>query len=295
MTPTSSLDVQPESQFAQGVSPRRKLFGAVMTASVMVCALLAALPLVSILWTVITNGIAHLSPQVFTELPPPPMVEGGGLRNALMGTFWVLLIGSLISVPFGILVAVYVSEFARDTRFANFVRFGINVLSGVPSIVAGLFAYGVVVLVMGSFSAWAGGVALAVLMLPIVERTAEEGLKSIPQDIRQGAIGLGATNFQTISQIVLPSALPFIATGVTLSLARAIGETAPLLFTALFSQFDTDSLSDPTATLSVLIYNFSSSPFQNQKDLAWVASLLVVSIILVVSIVARRIAKRQAF
>ncbi len=290
MTQSSS-----NSQFAQGVSPRRKAFGSFMTTLVVLCALLAALPLFSILWTVITNGITHLNPQVFTELPPPPMVDGGGFRNALAGTFWVLLIASLLSVPFGILVAVYVSEFARDTQFARFVRFGINVLSGVPSIIAGLFAYGVVVLTVGSFSAWAGGVALAVLMLPIVERTAEEGLKSIPPDIRQGAIGLGATNFQTIAKIVLPSALPFIATGVTLSLARAIGETAPLLFTALFNQFDAKSLSDPTATLSVLIYNFSTSPFQNQKDLAWAASLIVVGIILVISIVARRIAKRQVF
>ncbi len=285
----------PNSQFAYGVSPSRKAFGSFMTALVVGCAVLAALPLFSILWTVITNGISHFDPKVFTELPPPPMVKGGGFRNALMGSASVLLLASLLSVPFGILVAVYVSEFARDTKFSKFVRFGINVLSGVPSIVAGLFAYGVVVLVMGSFSAWAGGVALAVLMLPIVERTAEEGLKSIPPDIRQGAIGLGATNFQTISQIVLPSALPFIATGVTLSLARAIGETAPLLFTALFNQFDAESLSKPTATLSVLIYNFSTSPFKNQKDLAWVAALLVLIIILVISIVARRIAKRQVF
>jgi phosphate transport system permease protein len=285
----------PDSQFAYGVSPSRKAFGSFMTALVVGCAILAALPLVSILWTVVTNGISHLDPKVFTELPPPPMVKGGGFRNALMGSLSVLLLASLLSVPFGILVAVYVSEFARDTKFSKFVRFGINVLSGVPSIVAGLFAYGVVVLAMGSFSAWAGGVALAVLMLPIVERTAEEGLKSIPPDIRQGAIGLGATNFQTISQIVLPSAMPFIATGVTLSLARAIGETAPLLFTALFNQFDAKSLSEPTATLSVLIYNFSTSPFKNQKDLAWVAALLVLVIILVISIVARRIAKRQVF
>jgi phosphate transport system permease protein len=285
----------PDSQFSYGVSPSRKAFGSLMTSLVVGCAVLAALPLFSILWTVITNGIIHFNFNVFTELPPPPMVKGGGFRNALIGSFFVLILASSLSVPFGILVAVYVSEFARDSQFSKFVRLGINVLSGVPSIVAGLFSYGVVVLAMGSFSAWAGGVALAVLMLPIVERTAEEGLKSIPPDIRQGAIGLGATNFQTISQIVLPSALPFIATGVTLSLARAIGETAPLLFTALFNQFDAKSLSDPTATLSVLIYNFSTSPFKNQKELAWVAALLVLAIILVISIVARRIAKRQAF
>lgn len=277
------------------VSSRRKLFGSVMTGLVTLCALLAALPLLSILFTVIVNGFGRLDVTTFTELPPPPLVDGGGLRNAILGTFTVLTIGALISVPFGIMAAIYVTEFARGTKFANAVRFGINVLSGVPSIIAGLFSYAVVVLTFGTFSALAGGVALSVLMLPIVERTVEEGLKSIPSEIRQGAIGLGATNFQTISQIVLPAALPFIATGVTLSLARAAGETAPLLFTALFNQFDARSIMQPTATLSVLIYNFAISPYQNQQELAWVASLIVVTMILVISVIARRLARRQVF
>jgi phosphate transport system permease protein len=193
------------------------------------------------------------------------------------------------------MAAIFVSEFARGTKFANFVRFGINVLSGVPSIIMGLFAYAVVVLTTGTFSALAGGVALAILMIPIVERTAEEGLKSVPMETRQGAIGVGATNFQTISQIVLPAALPSIATGVTLSLARAAGETAPLLITALFNNFYAQGILQPIATLPVLIYNFAGAPYKNQQDLAWVASLLIVTLILIVSIVARSFARRQHF
>ncbi len=277
------------------VAPQRKLFGNIMTGLVIACALLAALPLVSILITVITNGLSRFGPAIFTELPPPPLVDGGGLRNAIVGTLTVMVISAAISVPFGIMAAIYVSEFARDTKLANAVRFGINVLSGVPSIIAGLFAYGVVVLATGTFSAVAGGVALAVLMIPIIERTAEEGLKSIPLEVRQGALGVGATNFQTISQIVLPASLPFLATGVTLALARASGETAALLFTALFNQFDARSVWQPTATLSVLIYNFAISPYKNQQELAWVAAFLIMVFILIVSIIARRLGRRTQF
>jgi phosphate transport system permease protein len=294
MAPVSDRSI-PASQMSYTVSPARKAFGTFMTILVTLCALLLALPLFSILWTVISRGASQLSPDLFTQLPPPPLMQGGGFGNAIVGSLTVLLIASLISVPFGIMAAIFVSEFARGTKFANFVRFGINVLSGVPSIIMGLFAYGVVVLVTGTFSALAGGVALAILMIPIVERTAEEGLKSVPMETRQGAIGVGATNFQTISQIVLPAALPSIATGVTLSLARASGETAPLLITALFNQYYAKGLLQPIATLPVLIYNFAGAPYKNQQELAWAASLLLVVLILVVSIIARSIARRQTF
>ncbi|MCU0565174.1 MAG: phosphate ABC transporter permease PstA [Oculatellaceae cyanobacterium Prado106] len=283
------------SSMSYTVAPMRKAFGAFMTVLATGCALLLALPLFSILWTVISRGMSGLSLAVFTELPPPPLMQGGGFGNAILGSLTVLAIAALISVPFGIMAAIFVSEFARGTKFANFVRFGINVLSGVPSIIMGLFAYAVVVLTTGTFSALAGGVALAILMIPIVERTAEEGLKSVPMETRQGAIGVGATNFQTISQIVLPAALPSIATGVTLSLARAAGETAPLLITALFNNFYAQGILQPIATLPVLIYNFAGAPYKNQQDLAWVASLLIVTLILIVSIVARSFARRQHF
>jgi phosphate transport system permease protein len=285
----------PASEMSYTVSPARKAFGALMTLLVTLCAVLLALPLFSILWTVISRGSSQLSLDLFTQLPPPPLMQGGGFGNAIVGSLTVLFIASLISVPFGIMAAIFVSEFARGTKFANFVRFGINVLSGVPSIIMGLFAYGVVVLLTGTFSALAGGIALAILMIPIVERTAEEGLKSVPMETRQGAIGVGATNFQTISQIVLPAALPSIATGVTLSLARASGETAPLLITALFNQYYAKGLLQPIATLPVLIYNFAGAPYKNQQELAWAASLLLVMLILIVSIIARSIARRQTF
>jgi phosphate transport system permease protein len=283
------------TEMSYKVSPQRSLFGTFMTVLVTGCALLLALPLFSILWTVISRGAPSFSLDLFTQLPPPPLMQGGGFGNAIVGSLIVLAIASLISVPFGVMAAIFVSEFARGTKLANFVRFGINVLSGVPSIIMGLFAYGVVVLTTGGFSALAGGIALSILMVPIVERTAEEGLKSVPVETRQGAIGVGATNFQTISQIVLPAALPSIATGVTLSLARASGETAPLLITALFNQYYARGVLEPIATLPVLIYNFAGAPYKNQQELAWAASLLLVMLILVVSIVARSLARRQTF
>jgi phosphate transport system permease protein len=290
---TSSSSQPPDNQFA--VSSSRKQFGNVMTALVFACVAIALIPLASILFMVIKNGLGGLSPAIFTELPPAAGLTGGGFRNAIVGTLLTCLIGALISVPFGVLTAIYTVEFGRGNKLSQFVRFCTNVLSGVPSIIAGLFAYGVVVLTTGTFSAVAGGVALAVLMLPIIIRTTEEGLKSIPRDTRLGAVGIGATNFQSVTQIILPAALPFIATGVTLSLARAAGETAPLLFTCLFNQYDVKGIWEPTATLSVVIYNFAISPYKNQQQLAWVAAFIIVMLILAVSITARMISRRKVY
>ncbi len=170
------------------------------------------------------------------------------------------------------LAAIYLAEFARDTKLAYWVNFFTNVLSGVPSIVIGTFAYALVVLSTGTFSAVAAGVALAVLMLPTIVRTAAEALEAVPRDYRQAAIGLGATRIQTTLQVVLPAAIPPIITGVMLAIARAAGETAPVLFTALFNQFWNRSLWEPTATMSMLVYNFATVPYKNQQDLAWAGS-----------------------
>ncbi|HEY9622211.1 MAG TPA: phosphate ABC transporter permease PstA [Crinalium sp.] len=301
MTETSKRDAQTLLPSTEGTAhfainaSRRNLFGRVMTSLVTLFAIITLLPLVAILITIVTKSFGRLDLEAFTALPPPPLVPGGGFRNAIFGTLITLALGSLISIPVGILAAIYLAEFSRGSRFSSFIRFCTNVLSGVPSIIAGLFAYGVVVLTTGTFSAIAGGVALSVLMLPIVVRTVEEGLKQIPRDIRQGAVALGATNVQTVWQIVLPAALPFVATGVTLALARAAGETAPLLFTALFSQFGFNGPMKPTATLSVLIYNFAISPYKNQQQLAWVAALVIVALILTVSIGARYVARRRVY
>jgi phosphate transport system permease protein len=297
MTPLPSQLPSPErldvNEFA--VSPSRQLFGRVMTGLVFACVAISLVPLASILFMTIANGLGGFSLDVFTQLPPAAGMQGGGFRNAIVGTLLTCAIGALISVPFGVLAAIYTVEFGQGNWISQFVRFCTNVLSGVPSIIAGLFAYGIVVLLTGGFSAVAGGAALSVLMLPTIIRTTEEGLKSVPKATRLAAVGVGATNFQTVFQIVLPAALPFVATGVTLAIARAAGETAPLLFTCLFNQYDIKGPWEPTATLSVLIYNFAISPYANQQKLAWVAALLIVVMILTISIIARIISRRKVY
>jgi phosphate transport system permease protein len=264
-----------------------------MTALVFLAAAIALLPLVAVLSYVVINGASRLSLDLFTQLPPPPLVKGGGFGNAVIGTLLTVGISAAISIPVGILAAIFLSEFSRDSWFASSIDFFNNILSGVPSIVVGVFAYSVVVLTTGTFSAIAGGVALAVLMLPIVVRTSAESLESVSNDLRQASIGLGATQFQTVMRVVLPAAIPAILTGVMLAIARAAGETAPLIFTALFSQFWVDSLWEPTPTLSVLIFNYAITPYANQQQLAWAGSLVLVSLVLITSVLARWAARRR--
>ena len=267
----------------------RNLFGLFMTGVASLFTLMAIVPLFVILGYLLTKGISSLNLQVFTELPPPPLVEGGGFGNAILGTVIMVGIGALISIPIGIMAAIYLSEFS-DGKLADWIRFATNVLSGVPSIIIGVFAYGVIVLTTKQYSAWAGGFALSILMLPIIVRTTDEALKLVPQEIRQASIGVGANNYQTVLQVVLPAALPAIITGITLSVARAAGETAPLLFTALFTQYWPDwsnGFVEPTASLAVLVYNFAIVPFKNQQELAWAAAFILVLLVLVTSIISR--------
>ena len=267
----------------------RNLFGLFMTGVATLFTFMAIVPLFIILGYLLTKGISSLSPSVFTELPPPPLVEGGGFGNAILGTVIMVGIGALISIPIGIMAAIYLSEFS-DGKLGDWIRFATNVLSGVPSIIIGVFAYGAVVLTTKQYSAWAGGFALSILMLPIIVRTTEEALKLVPQEIRQASIGVGANNYQTVLQIVIPAALPAIITGITLSVARAAGETAPLLFTALFTQYWPNlgnGFVEPTASLAVLVYNFAIVPFQNQQELAWAAAFILVLLVLATSIISR--------
>ncbi len=272
----------------------RTLFSMVMSVLTMVFMGIALLPLVAVLSYVLIKGGSRLSLALFTELPPPPLVDGGGFGNAIVGTLLTVALGAAISIPLGILAAVYLSEFARDTTIANWINFFTNVLSGVPSIVVGVFAYSTVVLTTGTFSAIAGGIALAVLMLPIVVRTTEEALESIPGEVRQASVGLGATDFQTTMGVVLPAAVPSIVTGVMLAIARAAGETAPLIFTALFSQYWLNGIMQPTPTLSVLVYNFAITPYENQQELAWAGSLILVALIFITSILSRFVTRQRA-
>ena len=285
------------SNLKRSPTSRRNVFGTVMNALVFACVGLALLPLLAVLFYVTVQGVSRLNTSAFTELPPPPLVPGGGFGNAILGTLIMVGIGALISIPFGIMAAIYLTEFSSG-KIAQWTRFATNVLSGVPSIIVGVFAYGVIVLTTRTYSAWAGGFALAILMLPIIVRTTDEALQLVPNELRQAAVGLGATDFQSVSKVILPAALPAIITGITLAIARAAGETAPLLFTALFTQFWTrwnNRLMEPTASLAVLVYNFATVPFKNQQQLAWAASFILVFLVLITSMIARLATSRRVY
>jgi phosphate transport system permease protein len=287
------LPVRPEDLTLHWSSPRT-LFNLALTVIAGGMTILALVPLASVLFRLIVEGGSRLSFTLFTELPPAAGMDGGGIGNALLGTLLIVGLASLISVPTGILAAVFLSEFGPETRVAAAVRFCAKVLTGLPSVLAGLFAYAAVVLATGVYSAPAAGLALAILMLPTVILTAEQALHMVPVRMKEAAVGMGATPTQVTLHIVLPTAMPAILTGVMLAVARAAGETAPLLFTALFSDYWlTTNLMEPTPSLAVLIYDFSSSPFRNQLEVAWAASLVLVALVLIANIVAQTSARRS--
>ena len=270
----------------------RALISGLLSLGTWIAALLAAVPLVSVLYMLFMRGGARLSLALFTELPPAGFEVGGGFGNAILGTIAMIGIGSLLSIPFGVISAVYLAELGPDSWLASATRFATKTMTGMPSILAGVFAYAAVVLVTGTYSAPAGGVALGLLMLPTIVLTAEEALKMVPRITKDAAYGMGCTQTQVIWKVVLPTALPGVLTGVMLAVARAAGETAPLLFTALFSNYwlidqGRVHLMEPTASLAVLIYNFSGMPYENQIELAWAASLVLVLLVLVVNILSR--------
>ncbi|WP_392345238.1 phosphate ABC transporter permease PstA [Parasynechococcus sp.] len=266
-------------------------------------AVIAVLPLILVLGYVLVQGGSKISLGLLTQLPPPPGFEDGGIANAIVGTLVVTAIAALIAVPVGVGGGVFLAEYSRSGWFAQFIRFGTNVLAGVPSIIAGVFIYGTIVtsriLFGNAYSAVAGGMALAVLMIPTMIKTTDEGLKLVPDDLRRGALGVGASRFVTVVRITLPTALTPIATGVVLGIARAAGETAPLIFTALFSPFWSDLLTPegifaPIATLSVMIYNFAIMPYEFHNELAWAASFVLVVMILALNLLSRWLAQFAA-
>jgi len=269
----------------------RNRFNRIFTSVAGFFASLAVLPLLLVLVYVLVQGGKLLNLQLLTQLPPAPGMSGGGIGNAIIGTVVVTLLASLIAIPVGVGGGIYLSEYSGRGWFAPFVRFGNDVLAGVPSIVCGVFIYGIIVstrVFFGqSYSAMAGGIALAVLMLPTVIKTTEEGLKLVPQEMRWGSFGVGASRFVTVTRVVLPAALTPIATGVVLAIARAAGETAPLIFTALFSPFWSEGVFNPIATMSVLIFNFAIMPYEAQNELAWAASFVLVLMILGANLLAR--------
>lgn len=282
----------PDLSYKQGL--RRNLIARLLTMTAGLFAAIAVLPLIAVLIYVLIKGGQKISFALLTELPPPPGLEGGGIGNAIIGSLVVTIVAALIAIPVGVGGGIFLAEYSRGGKFAQFIRFGTNVLSGVPSIIAGVFIYGTIVtsriLLGNAYSAAAGGMALSILMLPTVIKTTDEGLKLVPDDLRRGALGVGASKFVTVVRITLPTAFTPIATGVVLSIARAAGETAPLIFTALFSSFwseGIDGLFNPIATLSVLIYNFAIMPYEAQNELAWAASFVLVLFILGLNLFAR--------
>jgi phosphate transport system permease protein len=282
-------------ELCQPLSLTRMLFSRGMTGLAFLLTAIALLPLFAIFWEILRQGLGQLSWEVFVSLPAPVGVDDqpNGFANAILGTLLMVGIACLFSLPIGVMTGIFLSEISRNTKIANIIRFITKILSSVPSILIGVFAYGIIVLATKQFSAVAGGFALGTIMLPIVALTTEEALKLIPQSYRLASAGLGCDRFQTTFRIILPAALPAITTGALLAIARVAGETAPLLFTALSSSNWPDGLFNPTPSLSVLIYKYASSPYQEQNAMAWTASLVLLGIVLLSSILSRYFTRKR--
>lgn len=270
----------------------RKTKNALMSSFALLSVLLAIVPLFFIFFYTLSQGVDALSVDFFTQMPKPVGESGGGMANAIVGTGILIGIGSLIGLPIGILAGIYLAEYG-DNAFGVSVRFLVDVLSGVPSIVVGVVAYILVVLPMGHFSALAGGVALAILMIPTVTRTTEEMIRLVPRSYREAALALGIHQWKTTVRIILPTAIKGITTGVLLALARAAGETAPLLFTALGNRFWSTDIGQPIASLTVFIYDYAKAPFEDWNRQAWAAALVLIVIIFIVNILFRLVTREK--
>jgi phosphate ABC transporter, permease protein PstA len=262
-----------------------------MTSLTAICTLLAVGILLVILAYIAFQGIGSLSFRFLID-SPRPVGEGGGIGNAILGSLVLLGLSSAFGLPLGISVGIYLSEVGKG-RFAGVVRFIVDALTGVPSIVTGVFVYAILVLPMKHFSAFAGGVALALIMIPIVARTTEEMLKLVPHSLREGALALGAPQWRVTLGVILPAAASGIATGAMLAIARVSGETAPLLFTAFGSRFFSTYLDRPIASLTVQIYNYALSPYDEWHAQAWAATLVLMTLILGINIIVRFLTRKR--
>jgi phosphate transport system permease protein len=269
---------------------QRKTVNGVVTLIAGSAAVFGLCMLVWILYTVISRGIGAINWDFFTHLPKPPGMSGGGVANAILGTIMITAAATIIGAPIGMLAGIYLSEFGQESKFANTVRFVANIMMGAPSIVIGVFVYTIIVLRFG-FSGYAGAIALAIIMLPIITRTTEEMLKLAPNQLRESALALGAPEHKMIFQVVFRAAKSGLVTGVMLAIARVSGETAPLLFTAVNSKFWNWLMVGETGNLTVTINDYSKSAFTNQNTMAWGASLLITAGVLFLNITARLIAR----
>jgi phosphate transport system permease protein len=271
---------------------RRKVTDYAVRGACVGATVLAIVPLAMVLYYVTVRGIGGINLDFFTELPRPVGESGGGMANAVVGTLKLVGLACVFGIPPGVLAGVYLAEFGT-TRFGNAVRFCADVMAGVPSITVGLFVYALLVLKTKQFSAIAGGIALAVLMLPTVTRTTEELLKLVPESLREAALGLGVPKWRATLRVVLRTAAPGIATGIMLAVARVAGETAPLLFTAFSNRFWSDGLNEPTASLPVQIYTYAVSPYEDWHRQAWAAALVLVALVLILNVTARVLVRHR--
>lgn len=269
----------------------RRATNALMTSLTAACAFFAVTILILILGYIAWRGLSSINLQFLIDTPRP-VGEGGGIGNAITGTLVLLAIASAIGLPFGIATGIYLAEFGEG-RFAGAVRFVADTLTGVPSIVVGVFIYTLIVIPMKQFSAFAGAISLALIMIPIVTRTTEEMIRLVPTSLREGALALGAPQWRVTLGVVLPAAASGIATGAMLAVARVSGETAPLLFTAFGSRFFNFQLDQPIASLTVQIYNYAISPYDEWHAQAWAATLVLMALILSINITVRFFTRKR--
>ena len=254
---------------------------------------LLLLPLLLLFWYLLSRGLQSLNVDFFTEIPKPVGETGGGVANAIVGSLIILGVAAVVSVPLGILAAIYIREFGRGKRFSDVIRMACDMLNATPSIIMGIFAYSVIVLTMGRFSALAGSFALSILMTPVIVRGTEEILQMIPDSLREASLALGASRSQTIWRVIIPAARSGITTTTALALARISGETAPLLFTALGNEYWNFHLDRPMNTLPVQIYKFATSPYEDWHRQAWAAALVLILLIAATSAIARLVGHRR--
>ena len=311
-----------DAEIYNSLSLSRNLFSKGMTVIAFSFTGLALLPLFAILYKILGEGLTHLSWEVLVSLPAPVGMEDqpNGFANAIIGTALMVGIATFLSVPIGVMTGIFLSEFGRENKgLANSIRFITVILSSVPSIVVGVFSYALIVITTKAFSALAGGFALGIIMLPVVALTTEQALKLVPTSYRLASAGLGGGRFQTMFRVIIPSALPTITTGILLAASRAAGETAPLIVTALSSQFwpplvdklgeimqspigsETisrlkeipETLLTPTPSMSVLIYGYASSPYKEQNELAWTAASVLLGMVLITSVISRTVTRKR--
>ncbi len=268
----------------------RKLKNTFMQALTCGCAVLVVLPLVLVFYHVLKSGVGAINWDFFTKLPKPVGETRGGMANAIVGTFELLGLASLVGIPVGVLGGIFLSEYGH-ARLNNWLRFGADVLNGVPSIIWGMVVYSLMVVPMKGFSAWAGGVVLGIMMVPLIMRTTEEVLCLVPGGCREAALALGIPQWRMVLQIVVRAGLKGIITGVLLALARVAGETAPLLFTAFGNRFWNHNLSDPIAALPLNIFSYAISPYEDWHQQAWAGALVLLFLVALVNVTVRFITR----